>query len=129
VTGIVLRLILLPVMILRWLGRILGRIAGKALAPFASRIDSSDDLSNLLNSFSSSMASQRGLLLMIGTGILIVSLVTHGVVIMLLVSTESFDRSLYWLCLPAALLHIGILVGFTGAMLATPLGQGYRDNQ
>lgn len=126
-TGLLLRLFLLPVMVIRWVGYVLGRIAGKVLAPLAVRIDSSDSLSNLLNAFSSSMATQRGLLLMIGTGILIISLIVHGIVMMLLVFSDSFDRNLYWLCLPVALLHVGILVGFTGVMLATPLGQGYKD--
>lgn len=125
--GLVLRLFLLPVMVIRLVGRVLGRVVGRVLAPFAARVDSSDGLSNLLNAFSSSMATQRGLLLMVGTGILIVSLVVHGIVLVLLVTTDSFDRNLYWLCLPVTLLHVGILVGFTGVMLATPLGQGYKD--
>lgn len=64
---------------------------------------------------------------MIGTGVLVVSLVVHAVVLAIMVSTDSFDRNLYWLCIPFALLHIGVLAGFTGAMLAIPLGQGYKD--
>jgi hypothetical protein len=31
------------------------------------------------------------------------------------------------LCIPFTLLHLGVLVGFTGTMLAIPLGQGYKD--
>lgn len=73
------------------------------------------------------MATQRGLLLMIGTGVLVASLIAHFVIVVILVSSGNFDQSLYWLCVPFALLHFGILAGFTGAMLATPLGQGYKD--
>lgn len=66
---------------------------------------------------------------MIGTGLLVLSLIAHGAMIMLMVATKSFDRNLYWLCIPFALLHVGVLVGFTGTMLAVPLGQGYKDDQ
>jgi hypothetical protein len=73
------------------------------------------------------MATQRGLLLLLGTAIVLLSLVVSALVIALLVSDGHFDQTLYWLCLPAALLHLGVLLGFTGIMLAVPLGQGYKD--
>lgn len=95
--------------------------------PVGTRVDSSPRISNVINQLSSSMATQRGLLLMVGTVLLIVSLVMHGVILVLMVSTDSFDQNLYWLCIPFTLLHLGVLAGFTGAMLATPLGQGYKD--
>jgi hypothetical protein len=95
--------------------------------PLLARVDSSGSLSNLIDSLSSSMASQRGLPLIVGTGILVLSLVTTAIVLVALVSTDAYDRNLYLLCIPFSLLHIGVLAGFTGAMLATPLGQSYRD--
>jgi len=55
------------------------------------------------------------------------SLLVSALVIVLLVAEGHFNRALYWLCLPAALLHLGVLLGFTGIMLAVPLGQGYKD--
>ncbi|MBI5957315.1 MAG: hypothetical protein HY866_01175 [Chloroflexi bacterium] len=120
----VLGLIFLPVILLSgWVGRRLGRL----LQPLAARVDSSGDLSVWINSISSSMATQRGLLLMIGTVLLVISLLAHGLTLVLLVATDTFGRSLYWLCIPFALLHVGVLTGFTGAMLAIPLGQGYKD--
>jgi hypothetical protein len=122
-----LRVVLLPVTLLRLAVRALGRLLGRFLKPFSGLVDSSGRLSNAINSLSSSMATQRGLLLVVGTGILALSLVTSGVVLVLMVSTDKFDRSLYWLCIPFALLHLGVLAGFTGLMLATPLGQGYKD--
>jgi hypothetical protein len=117
----------LPVKIVLWPLGLVWRGVGYAARPVVSQVDSSSRLSNLINELSSSMATQRGLLLMMGTGLLIVSLIVHLVVVVLLVSTRSFDQNLYWLCIPFALLHLGVLTGFTGAMLATPLGQGYKD--
>lgn len=122
VIGVFFRLLLLPVRLL------LRGIAG-VLHPLGVRIDSSAALSNFINQLSSSMATQRGLLLMIGTGLLVLSLIGHAVVLVLMVSTSGYSRSLYLLCIPFALLHVGLLVGFTGTMIATPLGQGYKDNK
>ena len=127
VIGFLLRIVLLPVTLLGLVTRALGRLAGRLLRPFFRYVDSSGRLSNIINSLSSSMATQRGLLLVVGTGILLLSLVVSGVVMVLMVSTAEFDHSLYWLCVPLALLHVGVLAGFTGVMLATPLGQGYKD--
>jgi hypothetical protein len=117
-------LILLPV---RGIGKLLGLLLGSVFRPFMVRLDASGGLSVFINRISSSMATQRGLLLMVGTGLLVISLFVHFTVVVLLVSSKSFDRNLYWLCIPFTLLHVGVLTGFTGAMLATPLGQGYKN--
>lgn len=95
--------------------------------PLTHRIDSSRRLSRRIDRISSLMATQRGLLLLIGTAIVALSLVAHMAVIVVLVAHYEFSSALYWLCLPAALFHVGVLAGFTGIMLATPLGQGYKD--
>lgn len=95
--------------------------------PITHRIDSSRRLSRRIDRVSSLMATQRGLLLLLGTAIVSLSLVVHAVVIVALVAHYELSSGLYWLCLPAALLHVGVLAGFTGIMLATPLGQGYKD--
>jgi small GTP-binding protein len=100
--------------------RLAGRLLGVLLAPLGRRFDSSDTLSSLINQLSSSMATQRGLLLMIGTGLLVVSLLVHFAVVVMMVASGSFDRNLYWLCIPFTLVHAGVLIGFTGAMLAAP---------
>lgn len=119
-----LRLVLLPLIVV---GRSLKRLGTALCAPMLRRFDSSARLSRLISSLSSAMATQRGLLLLIGTAIVGLSLVTSVVVIATLVSSGQFHRSLYWLCLPAALLHLGVLLGFIGIMLAVPLGQSYKD--
>jgi hypothetical protein len=122
-----LRVLLLPVGLIRLAGRLFGRVMGTLLAPVTQKFDSSENLSNLINSLSSSMATQRGLPILVGTGLLVLSWITHGVVLVALVSTDTFDRNLYWLCIPFTLMHLGVLAGFTGTMLAIPLGQGYKD--
>jgi hypothetical protein len=115
----ILRVLLLPLRLLKSLGFL--------FTPLLERVDSSKRLSSVIDTLSSSMASQRGLPLLVGTALLIVSLIVHGIVLVGLVSTDSFDKNLYWLCIPFTLLHVGVLAGFTGAMLAIPLGQSYRD--
>lgn len=95
--------------------------------PVLRRIDRSEKLSTQINALSSSMATQRGLLLMLGSAIVVVSLIAHALALVALVSSDNFGRQFYWLCIPFGLLHVGVLIGFTGAMLATPLGQSYKD--
>lgn len=122
-----LRIILLPLTVLRLIGRLVGRVLRVLFEPAAQRFDASDRLSNLISSLSSAMATQRGLPILVGTGLVVASLIAHAVVLVILVSSDGFDRNLYWLCIPFTMLHLGILAGFTGTMLAIPLGQGYKD--
>jgi hypothetical protein len=122
-----LSVILLPVTAVRLIGSLVWRVLRVFFEPVVSRIDASERLSGLINSLSSAMATQRGLPILVGTGLLVASLVAHGVVLVVLVSTDSFGHDLYLLCIPFTLLHLGILAGFTGTMLAIPLGQGYKD--
>jgi Na+/phosphate symporter len=119
-----IRLILLPFTLI---GQGASKLGSLLFGPLVRRFDTSPRWSQTINSLSSSMATQRGLLLLIGTAIVVISLVVSALAIVLLVAQGHFDRALYWLCLPAALLHLGILLGFTGIMLAVPLGQGYKD--
>lgn len=95
--------------------------------PISHRIDSSRRLSRLINRVSSLMATQRGLLLLVGTVLVTLGFAAQGLVIVLLVARYAYSSALYWLCLPSALLFLGVLAGFVGIMLATPLGQGYKD--
>lgn len=120
----IFQLVTLPV---RLLWRAIATIALTLARPLLRRIDSSARLSHTISELSSSMAMQRGLLLLIGMVIVGLSLLVNVLVIVALVSAGRFDRSLSWLCLPAVLLHIGVILGFTGIMLAVPLGQGYKD--
>ena len=107
--------------------RLMAGLLTRVFRPLSVRLDSSKWLSDLINQISSSMATQRGLLLMIGTALLVVSLLVHGLIIIILVTAADFNRNLYLLCIPSTMLHLGVLAGFTGTMLAIPLGQGYQD--
>ncbi len=121
------KLIALPLVIV---GGVLGLLAAGVVRlsrPLWRRADASPGFGRAINSLSSSIASQRGVPLLVGTVLVALSLVASGLVIVLLVTAGGFDTSLAWLCIPAALLHLGILTGFIGIMLAVPLGQGYRD--
>lgn len=124
VIAALLKLVLWPIRVVL---RVLGGIFVVLLRPVGRWVDESGALSNLLNQFSSLMATQRGLLLLVGIGLTVLSLLSHIVVLVIMVSSASFDRQLYWLCVPFILLHTGVLAGFVGAVLATPLGQGYKD--
>jgi hypothetical protein len=124
---VLLRIALLPVGLVRLVSRLLGRLLGTLFAPVTRKFDSSEYLSSLINSLSSAMATRRGLPILVGTALLVVSWITHGIVLAVLVSTANYDRNLYLLCIPFTLVHLGILAGFTGTMLAIPLGQGYKD--
>ncbi len=120
----IVRLVSFPLVLI---GQGAGRLGNLLFGPLVRRFDTSPRWSQTINCLSSSMATQRGLLLLIGTAIVMVSLLVSALVIVLLVAEGHFGQALYWLCLPAALLHLGILLGFTGIMLAVPLGQGYKD--
>jgi hypothetical protein len=121
------KLIALPFTVVRGLFRLLWAGLMVVSGPVRRRIDTSPRFGGAINWLSSSMAPQRGVPMLVGTVLVALSLVTSGLVIILLVAAGRFGVGLYWLCIPAVLLHLGVLVGFIGIMLAAPLGQGYRD--
>lgn len=92
------------------------------------RLDSSPRLGNFLVKISTSTARLRGMPLLIGTGVLVLSFLAFGLVIVSLVLSDNASSSWLWLCLPVTLLHLALFIFFTGVMLAVPLGEGYRDN-
>ena len=91
------------------------------------RLDRSPTLGRLIGRASSLMATQRGLLLMVGVVLLFVSVILHFLALVAMVSWGGMSEAVYWLCVPFAMLHVAVLVSFVGIMLATPLGQGYSD--
>ena len=107
---------------------LVGFVLAPLLRPVARRIDSSPGLSRRINRLSSSMATRRGLLLAVGAVLLVVSWLAHGVAFLLMVVLGGYSEHLYWLCVPVTLLHVSVLTGFTGMMLAVPLGQGYGED-
>lgn len=89
--------------------------------------DRNQTFARFLSAFSKTLAYQRGLLLLIGFALILLSWLVTGVVLIAIVSDSAVANIWYWLCLPASLLHLGILVGFAGVMLVIPLGQGYKE--
>ena len=124
---IVGRFLLVPLRFVWWIITRIGLFLGLIARPFVMKFDASPRFSAMINSLSSAMATQRGLPLLIGTVLLFISWITHAITLIILVSTHSFDQQLYLLCIPFTVLHVGVLAGFIGAMLAIPLGQGYKD--
>jgi hypothetical protein len=92
-------------------------------------LDSSPRISRFLRWISTAMAKHRGLPMMVGTGLVIFSALVFGVVIPVLVASNRLDSTVLWLCLPLALLHLGIFVGFLGFMLSAPLGEAHRSSR
>ena len=115
----------LPMRVILWPGRMALKGLALPLRPLSARIDSSEGVGRLLVSVSNGLAAQRGLLLLIGTVLIALSLLAHAVVIGALVLSDAVASALAWLCLPLALLHLGLLIGLTGVLLAVPLGPGY----
>jgi hypothetical protein len=76
---------------------------------------------------SSALATRRGMPLLTGTVLIIVSFFCFGAVVVGLVVSDHAASAWLLMCLPLFILHVAIFAGFTGAMLATPLGEGYRD--
>ena len=79
-------------------------------------LDRSEPIKDLIKWSSTSLASQRGLPLISAIGLTIVSFIVHIVAALsnnVIVSICGFG-----------LLHIAILVGFLGVLLAEPLGRG-----
>jgi hypothetical protein len=91
------------------------------------RLDSWQWLSQFLQRLSSALSSRRGWPLLTGTLFAVISLLCFGGVLLGLVLSDRAAGAWLFLCAPLLLLHLAILVGFTGAMLAIPLGEGYRD--
>ena len=126
---VVMRVFLLPVSMVRWFGRLVTPLLARVVAPILGTLDRSSSLSVVINSLSSSMATNRGLLLLIGAALMVISLLVHAFTVFGLVVTNTVGMGVFWLCIPFSLAHLGVLIGFTGIMLATPLGQGYKDNK
>ncbi len=121
------KLILLPLYLVRSAVRLLWAGLVVAFGPILRRTDASPRFGGVITALSSSIAPQRGVPLLVGAVLVALSFLVSGLVIVLLVETGRFDSGFYWLCIPAVLLHLGVLAGFVGIMLAVPLGQGYRD--
>ena len=80
------------------------------------RLDRSPQLSRLITWLSKTLSARRGLPVIVAIGMTLVSLVVH----ILWIVTGS---ALVGLC-GFGLLHLAILIGFIGVLMAEPLGRG-----
>lgn len=90
-------------------------------------VDRNNFLFRLLTAFSKRLAANRGLPMVAGAALTLISWLVTGIVLIVIVSDASIDSIWLLLCLPATLLHLGVFVGFIGFMLSVPLGPGYKE--
>ena len=79
------------------------------------RIDRSPALARLLERLSAWLARRRGLLALIGAGLVLVSFIVH----LINLSAASPALDLIW----SIAHHLGILLGLIGLLLVEPLGR------
>lgn len=90
-------------------------------------IDRSSRISRLLERTTGALARQRGLPLVAGAVLVVVSLILFGVILIGLVSSDNAPSPFLWLCLPLCVIHLAVFLGFLGAMIAVPLGEEFRS--
>ncbi|MBZ0297192.1 MAG: hypothetical protein K8L99_31825 [Anaerolineae bacterium] len=79
------------------------------------RVDESPALARFIEFISAAMAKQRGLPVVIGIGLVIISMVVQSV---------NVFAQVWWLELTGVIaLHVGILFGLIGLLLSEPLGR------
>lgn len=91
------------------------------------KIDRHPFVGNLLSQSSRFLAVNRGFLMLLGTGLIILSAIATLIVMAIIVGSAEAGMIWLLLCIPAALLHIGLIAGFIGVMMIIPLGQGYEE--
>jgi hypothetical protein len=89
--------------------------------------DESEALSQFIERLSIALAARRGIPMLAGVGFILLSFLCMGVVLFGLVLADKVASIWLLLCCPFALLYIGLIAGFLGFMLSTPLGEGYRN--
>jgi hypothetical protein len=94
---------------------------------FTRRIDSSQRLARLLSWISTTLAIRRGLPMLLGTILVVISCLVTGVVIPVIALSEEVADIWLLLCIPALILHLGIFIAFIGFMMSEPLGRGYKE--
>src|SRR5688500_7333568 len=97
------------------------------LRPLLHKVDTSRFLGNFLTGSSSFLARRRGLLMLAGTGITILSLILTAIFMLVIVSSAEVSNIWLLLCIPATLLHLGVILGLIGVMMVIPLGQSYGE--
>jgi hypothetical protein len=94
---------------------------------FARRLDRSQRLSRLLAWVSTTLAVNRGLPMLAGTVMVFVSWIASGIIIPAIALSSDVADIWLLLCVPAFILHLGIVTAFIGFMMSEPLGRGYKE--
>jgi hypothetical protein len=94
---------------------------------FTRRLDSSQRLARLLSWISTTLAINRGLPMLAGTILVVMSCLVTGIVIPIIALTEAVADIWLLLCIPSLILHLGIFIAFIGFMMSEPLGRGYKE--
>ncbi len=94
---------------------------------FYNRFDRNRPLSRLLAWLPEFLSRRRGLPMLAGTTLVVISMLITPLLLLFIVSTSDVASVWLLMCIPACLLHVAVLLGFIGFMLAIPLGQGYGD--
>ena len=90
-------------------------------------IDRSPKISRLLERTTATLARQRGLPLVAGVVLVVMSLILFAIILFGLVSSDKAPSAFLWFCLPLCLIHLAVFLGFLGAMIAVPLGEDFRS--
>lgn len=91
------------------------------------RFDSSPRIGQLLTMLSSTMAVYRGLPMMAGAGLVLLSCVLTGIFIPLIIMLGELTWWWLLLCAPLILLQLGVITALVGLMMSEPLGRGYKE--
>jgi len=89
------------------------------------RFDESKFVGEFLAKLSTTLAVYRGLPMLVGTGLVIASLVTSLIVIPIIALSE--NTILFLLCIPTILFHLGTITALIGIMMSAPLGRGFHE--
>jgi len=81
------------------------------------QIDRSPRLSVWLQALSNNLSRRRGLPTLIAIGLIFISLILHLII-------DLFPTGHFVIVLADLFLHLGILIGLLGVLLAEPLGRG-----
>ncbi|HLA42776.1 MAG TPA: hypothetical protein VJZ27_05045 [Aggregatilineales bacterium] len=91
------------------------------------RIDEQAGLARLLSWMSTTLAVNRGLPILGGSVLTVVSCIVTGIVLPVIVNSEKLSTIWLLLCIPAFLLHLAVFMGLTGVMMSAPLGKGFKE--
>lgn len=79
-------------------------------------LNRSTALNNLINFFSTRLAHYRGVPILVGVVLIVVSIIVHLI--------AALTNSTGWYIVAFTVLHAAIFIGLVGVLLAEPLGKG-----